>query len=516
MEIELDVASGAGSMLEGDGLSQSPEIPFEVVDDEEMAAIESAFVHAQSLASAYQSIKSAQIVFGSSLAHGCQTLSSTSSLLLATSDLRRESFVHTVTSSLSAQEQQFRAGGFNHQIGSSQKSIDISRLSEGEESESQSGSQSTVTAAAGDFFAGVADADGTIFRSSDLSDTMLVGSQSPVPVTRVSESENNIDIEDTGASVCTKSDDRVNASSSMSLLLRHRSRRGLSVTDFTASEWCEKQVEFSMTRGKAEKTPAMKAGSERHLQLEVEVVTRVEIEIKTKEDAWATRLLNFISGSRQLLSEGLTRELPVLGLLSGTWIVGIIDEIRLVEKDGQEYPLLVDTKTRRRRIPPSEPQKRNARLQLMSYKYLWDTMVETGLPFESFFQHFNLSPHQKFCSDVRKYASSFYQDCEIKCLQDLLPQIANEIVNYPSSLDTLLLRYEWQADQSLLGEDEFDFEHDWFMDRWQWHLQFWKGRRQAYAVPEDETWKCRHCSFASVCKPVKSPPTAENMLTQSS
>lgn len=80
----------------------------------------------------------------------------------------------------------------------------------------------------------------------------------------------------------------------------------------------------------------------------------------------------------------------------------------------------------------------------------------------------------------------------------------------------VMYRYEWQADQSLLGEDEFDFEHDWLMDRWQWHLQFWKGRRQAYAVPEEETWKCRHCSFASVCKPVKSPPPPDNMLSQSS
>lgn len=242
MEVELDVASGAGSMLEGDDLSQVPEIPFEEVDDEEMAAIESAFLHAQSLASAYHSIKSAQIIFGSSLVHGRQIANSTSGLLLATSDVRKESFVYTVTSSLSAQEQHYRAGasqGFYHQTGSSQKSVDVSRFSEGEESESQSGSQSTVTTAAGDFLAGVAKnspaAEGTILWSTDPSDAMLVGSQSSVPVTRVSESENYVDIEDTGASVCTKSDDSANASSSMSLLLRHRSRRGLSVTDFTAS-----------------------------------------------------------------------------------------------------------------------------------------------------------------------------------------------------------------------------------------------------------------------------------------
>jgi hypothetical protein len=36
-------------------------------------------------------------------------------------------------------------------------------------------------------------------------------------------------------------------------------------------EWCEKQVEFSITRGKPQKTEAMKAGSARHIELEIEV-----------------------------------------------------------------------------------------------------------------------------------------------------------------------------------------------------------------------------------------------------
>lgn len=42
-----------------------------------------------------------------------------------------------------------------------------------------------------------------------------------------------------------------------------------------------------------------------------QVVTRVEVEIVTKEDNWAMRFLNFVTGARQLQSEGMTRELPV-------------------------------------------------------------------------------------------------------------------------------------------------------------------------------------------------------------
>ena len=42
-----------------------------------------------------------------------------------------------------------------------------------------------------------------------------------------------------------------------------------------------------------------------------QVLKKVEVEITSKEDSWAMRLINFITGARQMLSEGMTRELPV-------------------------------------------------------------------------------------------------------------------------------------------------------------------------------------------------------------
>jgi hypothetical protein len=37
-------------------------------------------------------------------------------------------------------------------------------------------------------------------------------------------------------------------------------------------EWCDKQMEFVLEHGKPERTQAMKAGSDRHAQLEHEVI----------------------------------------------------------------------------------------------------------------------------------------------------------------------------------------------------------------------------------------------------
>jgi len=42
-----------------------------------------------------------------------------------------------------------------------------------------------------------------------------------------------------------------------------------------------------------------------------QVVKKVTIRVKSKEDTWALKLLNFIIGANQLLFEGLTRELPL-------------------------------------------------------------------------------------------------------------------------------------------------------------------------------------------------------------
>jgi hypothetical protein len=109
---------------------------------------------------------------------------------------------------------------------------------------------------------------------------------------------------------------------------QHR-RAALFVTDLTSSEWCQVQTAFNLQLPKA-RTEAMRLGSERHQQLEEQVHQRVEVEVASPEDAFATRLLNMAFGLRCLLDTGVTRELPVQAkvgamaewlamLLAGAW-----------------------------------------------------------------------------------------------------------------------------------------------------------------------------------------------------
>ncbi|KAK4358752.1 hypothetical protein RND71_020981 [Anisodus tanguticus] len=205
-----------------------------------------------------------------------------------------------------------------------------------------------------------------------------------------------------------------------SLLHRFRRKRGLSVTDITATEWCEKKMEYTLLCGKPEKTKAMKAGSIRHEALEEEVIKKVKVHVSSAEDVWALKFLNFIVGANQLLFDGLTRELPLVGFSQGVWMVGIIDEIRMPKGQSDAYPMLVDTKTRVGASLPAEPQRRNG-------------------------------------------------------------------------------RYELQEDQSLLGEDQFEYDLDWVKGQIKSSLEVWRGEREASYTPEDERWKCRSCKFASEC-----------------
>eukprot|EP00268_Persea_americana_P054561 TRINITY_DN6258_c0_g1_i1.p1 TRINITY_DN6258_c0_g1~~TRINITY_DN6258_c0_g1_i1.p1 ORF type:complete len:416 (-),score=86.40 TRINITY_DN6258_c0_g1_i1:624-1871(-) len=287
-----------------------------------------------------------------------------------------------------------------------------------------------------------------------------------------------------------------------SLYLRFRNRRGLSVTDITRSEWCEKQMEFILLHGKPKRTNAMKAGSARHAELEEEVVKRVELPINSVEESWAVKFSNFIIGTNQLLFEGLTREIPIVGRVEGVWMSGVIDEIRMPVTEADQNPLLVDIKTRYRATLPSEAQKRNSRFQLMCYKYLWDNMIADNFPLEDFFAHFELNPEYIFSEDVRQHISS--SACNVVTFREFMIYFRNMCHLLPPSSEQLLLRYEYQGDNSLLGEYQFKYDDSWFKSQTLQCLKFWMGEREAGFVSKDERWKCGFCSFAGKCPMVNS------------
>ncbi|KAL9680035.1 hypothetical protein QQ045_017908 [Rhodiola kirilowii] len=310
-----------------------------------------------------------------------------------------------------------------------------------------------------------------------------------------------VDIEDSGGGREVKKKIRVG---NESLLDRFRRKKAVSVTDLTTAEWCEKQVEYGLTLGRQRPTKAMKVGQARHTELEEEVVKRVKVDVKSVEDTWALRFMNFIVGAQQLMFEGLTRELPVMGYIEGVWVVGIIDEVRMPLAGSDIDPILVDTKTRKRDSLPAEPQRRNGRFQLMCYKYLWDSQIISDFPSSKFYAFFSLDPHCVLSDEIQDTAAN--SGYEAKTLDDVLKSFRTMCSMLRPAQDKLLLRYEFQDNNSLILEDSFDYNNEWVTSNIQQCLEFWRGEREASYTPEGERWKCNFCGFASVCPTNNSSP----------
>ncbi|XP_076930149.1 exonuclease V, chloroplastic-like [Bidens hawaiensis] len=296
------------------------------------------------------------------------------------------------------------------------------------------------------------------------------------------------DIEDGNGITLTKTNQ-----SSSSLLRRFKNRTGLFVTDITSTDWCEKQKEFFLICGNPKPTKAMKAGTARHALLEQELITKVEVVLTSPEEHWALKMISFIHGTNQLILDGLTRELPLIGFAEDVCMVGIIDEVRM--KAGTIT--LVETKTRSQNNLPSEPQQRNGRLQLMCYKYLWDNLLAHPFPTQHFLQLFNLNPDYMLSQEIREFA--IQSGAPLQTLNDVLGKYQYVCSMLPETQDQLLLRYEYQEDQSLIGENQYLYDSDWVTDKIRSSLEFWNGEREANYAPENERWKCKHCKYAPRC-----------------
>ncbi|KAK7280369.1 hypothetical protein RJT34_25433 [Clitoria ternatea] len=326
------------------------------------------------------------------------------------------------------------------------------------------------------------------------------------------------DIEDYGNMLSTR---KKKSRTYDTLLHRFRSKKGLFVSDVTKTEWCEKQMEFSLFneewknneanpyeelahvfgRGRKCNNEAIQAGIDRHVQLQQEVQKLVEVKVKSREDVMALKLVNFINGVNQLLFEGLTRELPIISFAfaQGIWMVGKIDEVRT--KNGHDIcPILVETKTRFHDTVPLESQKRNGRIQLMCYKYLWDNLVahaHRDFPSKQLYDYFELNPQGALCEDL--VAACFESGISALTLGEMVTCYQTTCKMLPRANDMLVLRYESQRDQSLLDEEKFVYDESWIMSQISCCLEFWLGQREVNYVAEEEDWKCRYCDFASEC-----------------
>lgn len=207
-----------------------------------------------------------------------------------------------------------------------------------------------------------------------------------------------------------------------------------------------------------------------HKVLEEQVHTEVRVEVQTKEDRFALRIWNVITGLRTLRRTGMTREMEVWGVIEGEVVNGIIDQITTTSPDevmeahiqadaeqsrtgansgkkrkplpsdqrtltnyltssqtgsvleqgngleGWLGPLheraktiyIVDVKTRQSKsLPPHGSQTRPTHYQLMMYHRLFSTLATNGVPAQRILQRYNLDPSATFSDAFIAQMSTF-------------------------------------------------------------------------------------------------------------
>lgn len=279
---------------------------------------------------------------------------------------------------------------------------------------------------------------------------------------------------------------------------RFKKKDKLSVTDFSAQLWCEKQLEFTLITGRKRVTPSMTAGTARHERLEREDHDVVEVEVYTREDALGLRLLNTITLLQQLLCRGRARELWVFGIMNGVVVRGIIDELELVDEHGVRVEnfgsgsnatiVISDTKTRSVPTEPTEAQKRTSAIQLQLYWWMVNALRHKSVDFTSLIKTYKCDVTASFQAEqLQEYVN----------LASLIKQFENAFSQLPPVSKDLKIVYECQG--KTFSHCQIPYSETTTLYALRDLLDWWQGHRESEAVLHSERWKCRRCDFLDMC-----------------
>ncbi|KAI0391414.1 hypothetical protein F5Y17DRAFT_478695 [Xylariaceae sp. FL0594] len=331
-------------------------------------------------------------------------------------------------------------------------------------------------------------------------------------------------------------------------------RRPLTVTDMAAGAWCELQYWYTLTRlpgGRKPKTPAMRAGTRVHQTLEDQVHTPVQVDIVSKEEAFALRLWNIVQGLRTLRDTGLTRELEVWGQVEGEIFNGVIDqlshespnssfeeELNMSNPSSQQSSIegflgrrnktvyLTDIKTRGSDRLPNGIALRPARVQLFLYHRLLSGMASDELDYSAILDRYGINGEARFSdgfiAQMGGLHDEIFYDADSEVESDAPDAQAPDLIRYRSvsqiipllrdelketfplgsaSIGNLLsVQYRHREDGRILGNNSFPNDSGALEAYMKDNLRWWRGDREPEGVNIEETFKCGLCEFAESCQ----------------
>ncbi|MBN3292826.1 EXO5 Exonuclease, partial [Polypterus senegalus] len=282
--------------------------------------------------------------------------------------------------------------------------------------------------------------------------------------------------------------------------MQHFHLQHLWVTDVSSQSWCELQVVHGFEKPDVRKTvnddPVVLAGSSVHLARELEEHDVVSVSTESREDHWAAKFLNVLTGLTMLKESGRVRELPVFGQVEGIFLVGVIDELHYSPKGELT---LSELKTRLRKSLPSAAQRRTHDLQAGIYRLLFDRMVQGKLESQTFVQSLKLRPDKQLAPGVCDHAQAVgFHVCTFSDALELL--LLNLTYMETPNIDNLKIEYVHQSTGAPLGIKEVQFSEPRLLAELHYLLSYWTGQREPQGVDIEDSWKCGWCVFTEHCE----------------
>ncbi|NHK31961.1 MAG: hypothetical protein FK730_11455 [Asgard group archaeon] len=275
-----------------------------------------------------------------------------------------------------------------------------------------------------------------------------------------------------------------------------------SFTNLSASKiadqfWCEMQLHLKLQIG-MEPTEEMIIGSEIHRSLEEELGPIIEVVVTTPEDSVIAYILQIYTKLQSLLSNKITRELPVIGKINDMPVLGIIDQLEIEVFEEEKTIIITDYKTRKSKRAPSFEQKRRNQIQMQVYWYLLHNLLNGVFTVEMFKEYFeitkNLVPSQELLEQLPDENKELFK--KLTPL-DLLNKIFEDYKTLPKLSHELRAIYLFQEDQSVVFADRSFYHEESFEVDMDWAMDYWLGKR----IPNDcpQNWMCKFCQFTDNC-----------------
>ena len=292
-----------------------------------------------------------------------------------------------------------------------------------------------------------------------------------------------------------------------------------SVTDLSG-QYCEllKFYDLILTPSVRETTKAMDRGTEIHKMLETaanrddnRIIVSKEGEILlTKEDVWATKLLNLYAGLRDFFLFDKVREVYVFGILNDELVTGYIDLLQRTDNDPHRIKL-VDSKSRSRKSLPGVYQQITAYHQLLIYHKLFRQMIDGETNIGRMFEILELDPDRELNTDLIASAEDpdghLVGGLRTTTLRSLIHSLQESVfARYQKHSFDLMVEYITMRGRGenkevhTVGKLEYDYDEKTLRQVLDYSLGFWRGTRDSIGVSVEEIDKCKSCKLQEKCE----------------